>query len=99
MRSALMMYIVAGILSAFAASPMYRPGQEYRTTTSAAYEVSIQKNGRIDVNLTGGDPVFLDAQQMIWLEGEAKAQPLSIDGRHTARQEVSDRLGKGQGMV
>lgn len=99
MRSALVMYIVAGILSAFAAGPMYRPGQEYRTTTSAAYEVSIQKNGRIDVNLTGGDAVFLNAQPMIWFEGEEEARPLSIDGRHTARQEVSDRLGKGQGMV
>jgi alpha-galactosidase len=83
----------------FAAPPLYRPAQEYRSTSAASYSVSIQKNGRIDVTLATGDPVFMNAYPMIWFEGEEAPVPISIDGRHTTRQEVNDQLGKGQGVV
>ena len=93
--------IVAAMLAldAFAAAPMYRPAQEYRTTSAASYEVAIQKNGRLDVTLATGDPAFMNVYPMIWFEGEEAPEPLRIDGRHTSRQGVNDHLGKGQGMV
>lgn len=100
-----MMKYGAGVLVLFAlsssglAAPLYRPAQEYRTTTAASYEVGIQKNGRIDVTLPTGDPVFMNVYPMVWFDGETAPEPMRTDGRHTAREEVNDRLGKGQGVV
>lgn len=85
--------------SAGIAAPMYRPSQEYRTTTASTYEVRIQKNGRLDVTLATGEPVFMNVYPMVWLEGEEAPEPLRTDGRSTAREEVNDRLGKGQGVA
>ncbi len=95
------MGIVMIVLSVqvLAASPMYRPAQEYRTTTAASYEIAIQKNGRIDVTLRTGDPVFMNVYPMIWFADEDEPEPLATDGRYTTREEVNDRLGKGQGVV
>lgn len=87
------------LIASASAAPLYRPAQEYRTTSASSYEVGIQKNGRIDVTLPTGDPVFMNVYPMIWFEGEDAAKPLRIDGRYTTRQDVNDRLGKGQGVV
>ena len=48
---------------ALAVKPLYRPAQEYRTTSSDLYEISVQKNGRVDVNLIAGPhlPVIANA--------------------------------------
>lgn len=90
---------VFSIAGSVAAAPLYRPAQEHRTVTAASYQVSIQKNGRVDVTLNTGDPAFMNVYPMIWFEGEDSPEPLQIDGRHTSYQEVSDRLGNGQGMI
>jgi len=76
----------------------YRPGQEYKTVTTDQYEISVQKNGRTDVNLVSRAPVFSNAYPMIWLEGEEAPRPMAIDGRWSERQGVNDPLGEGNGI-
>lgn len=76
----------------------YRPGREFRTINTDIYEVSVQKNGRTDVRLVTREPLFDNAYPMVWLEGEEAPQPLTIDGRSTAREGVKTALGEGQGM-
>ncbi|HRK36645.1 MAG TPA: alpha-galactosidase, partial [Candidatus Hydrogenedentes bacterium] len=76
-----------------------RPKEELRTITAGSYAVSIQKNGKVNVLRNQNDLVFELAQPMIWLEGEEKAVPLQIAGRMSGRDDVSDALGKGQGMT
>ena len=77
----------------------YRPGQEFRTLNSDLYEVSIQKNGRVDLELPSGLAVFGNAFPMIWIEGEDGPTPLKLDGRLTGREAVNDRMGQGNGML
>ena len=78
---------------------MYRPGQEYRSLNTDYYQFAIQKNGRVDVALGSGEPVFLNAFPMVRLEGERSAEALKIDGRWSQRYEVDDVLGQGNGML
>ncbi len=77
----------------------YRPGQEYRSLNTDYYQLAIQKNGRIDVALSSGDIVFLDAFPMVRFEGDEKPEALKIDGRWSQRYEVDDALGRGNGML
>lgn len=77
----------------------YRPGREYRSVSAAAYSLSIQKSGRLDVTLSNGEPVFENAYPMVWLDGEREPRILPVDGRWSGREEVNNRLGRGQGMV
>ncbi|MFA6243214.1 MAG: alpha-galactosidase [Candidatus Hydrogenedentales bacterium] len=76
-----------------------RAHKEYRSTSAASYVAIVQKNGQVNIDLTSGDPVFTNVYPMVWLDGEEKAAALPISGKQTARQEVNDRLGKGQGMA
>ncbi len=95
----------AALLLALAASSTvpaqftYRPGQEYRSLNTDYYELAIQKNGRIDVALSSGETVFLDAFPMVRFEGDEKPEALKIDGRWSQRYEVNDALGRGNGML
>jgi hypothetical protein len=91
--------VIAAAVTVDAAPLMYRPGREYRTINTGSYEVVFQKNGCLGVNLLSGEPVFRGACPMIWFEGKEGPEPLEIDGRWSMRQEVNDRLGKGQGML
>ena len=77
----------------------YRPGQEYRSLNTDYYELAIQKNGRIDVELSSGQSVFLDAFPMVRFEGDKRPEALKIDGRWSQRYEVDDPLGRGNGML
>ena len=77
---------------------MYRPGQEYRSLNTGAYEIGIQKSGRVDVGLTTGQGIFLNAFPMVWIDGEDKPEAARLDGRMSNRFEVNDALGRGQGM-
>lgn len=79
--------------------PLYRPSKEYRTINTDVYEISVQKNGRIDVNAPSGLPFFNNACPMILLDGEETPKALPVDPRFTGRMEVNDRLGKGQGLA
>jgi len=86
-------------VAAWCAPLQYRPGREFRTVNTDLYEVSIQKNGRTDVTLAPGEPVFENACPMVWLDGEKEPEPLIVDGRWTGRMDVNDLLGKGQGLM
>ena len=77
----------------------YRPGQEFRSLNTDAYEFAIQKNGRLDVSLTSTTPVFLNAFPMYWKDGDDEPKPFKIDGRFSQRYKVDDPLGEGQGMI
>lgn len=94
--------LLASLLSvqfAWGGMLMYRPGQEYRTINAAAYELIIQKAGRVDVHMMSEEPVFTSAFPMVWLDGDDTPRLLPVDGRMSAREAVNDPLGEGQGMV
>lgn len=77
----------------------YRPGREFRSLNTEAYEISVQRNGRLDVLLANGEPVFTNVFPMVWFDQEDKPVLLSVDGRYSQRFEVNNRLGRGQGMI
>ncbi|GMW00703.1 MAG: hypothetical protein AMXMBFR84_18400 [Candidatus Hydrogenedentota bacterium] len=83
------------------AAPLYRPGQELRTVSGGSYEVSVQKNGRLDINLLSGPstPIVANVLPMVWFDGEEYPEPLELEGRFSERQAVNDRLGEGQGII
>ena len=89
--------VIASAIS-FGDALMYRPGQEYRSLNSGSYEIGIQKNGRLDVGFSTGEPVFLNAFPMVWVDGEKEAKAARLDGRLSNRFEVNDAMGRGQGM-
>lgn len=95
--SALAVLLVAQ--AAWGGALLYRPGREFRTITTASYELKVQKNGRVDITLTSGEPVFQNAFPMVWLEGEGAHRPLAVEGRWSLRQPVSDPLGQGHGVA
>lgn len=93
--------LIALLLSLFipcAAAQLYRPQQEKRTVTAETFEILVQKNGQIDVNLRNEAPVIDNAYPAIQLQGQ-KLKSLPIEWRRTARTAVSDALGQGQGFV
>ncbi|MDX9975231.1 MAG: alpha-galactosidase [FCB group bacterium] len=67
--------------------------------SAAKYQLSVQKNGRLNISLTSGAPVFQDVYAMVWIEGEEEPRALEFDWRGSRREAVHDRLGEGQGMV
>jgi hypothetical protein len=81
------------------AGPLYRPGQEQRTVTASTYQISVQKNGRIDVLLLNGEPVFSNAYPAVLIEGEGEWMELDIASRYTFRERVNDVLGDGQALI
>ncbi|HPA05506.1 MAG TPA: hypothetical protein PLB67_13785, partial [Candidatus Hydrogenedentes bacterium] len=91
--------LLALAISGCQTSPVYRPGQEYRTINAAEYEIAIQKNGRVDVLLRSGQVVLANAQPMVWYAEEDAPELLPVLGRLTVREQVNDRLGQGQGML
>ncbi|MDQ1256575.1 MAG: Alpha-galactosidase [Candidatus Hydrogenedentes bacterium] len=76
-----------------------RQGKKFRTITTTTSEVAIRKNGRLDVTLTSGQPIFVNVAPMVWFDGEDEPEALEIDGRRTARRLVKDPLGEGHGML
>jgi len=77
----------------------YRPGREFRSLNTDAYEISVQRNGRLDVVLANGESVFTNAFPMVWFDQEKKPELMTVDGRWSQRFEVNNRLGRGQGMM
>lgn len=86
------------ILPAHAQLLQYKPGREYRSLNTASYEISIQKNGRLDIALASGAPVFLNVFPMIQKAKDKEPKAIRLDGRYSQRFEVNDALGRGQGM-
>ena len=76
-----------------------RGSKEFRTLNTDIYEVSVQKNGRTDLKFISGEPIFDNICPAIVLEDEKTSRPLAVDGRYTARIEVNDRLGQGNGFA
>ncbi|MGI6461214.1 MAG: alpha-galactosidase [Candidatus Hydrogenedentales bacterium] len=91
--------VLVGIGWGCQTSPVYRPGQEFRTINAAEYEIVVQKNGRVNVLLRSGQVILANAQPMVWYEKDSNPKPLPVLGRLTAREQVNDRLGQGQGML
>jgi hypothetical protein len=77
----------------------YRTGLEYRSLNTDAYEIAIQKNGRLDIAHASGEVIFLDAYPMLWIDGEKKPERFKLDGRFSQRYQVNDLLGEGHGML
>ncbi len=94
-----LLFLALGMTSVVYAQFAYRPGQEYRSLNTDYYQLAIQKNGRIDVALSSGQSVFLDAFPMVRFEGKRSAEALKVDGRWSQRYEVDDALGRGNGML
>lgn len=94
-----LLFLALGMTSVVYAQFTYRPAQEYRSLNTDYYQFAIQKNGRIDVALSSGQPVFLDAFPMVHIEGKRSAEALKVDGRWSQRYEVDDALGQGNGML
>lgn len=86
-------------LDAGAQGLSYRPGREFRSLNTESYEIAVQKNGRLDVVLANGEPVFTNVFPMVWFEQKDAPKLLTVDGRYSQRFEVNDRLGQGQGML
>ncbi len=78
---------------------LYRPGQTLRTMSTDDCDISINKNGAVDVRLTAGLPVFEDARPMVWMDGEDAPKPMSLSGRASTRFSFKDQLGEGNGMA
>lgn len=76
-----------------------RGKKELRTTSAGSYQLSVQKNGRVSVLLSSEEAVFENAGPMIWFEGENAPRAIDVAGRESGREDVSDALGKGQGMT
>ena len=74
------------------------PSPEHRTINTERYELSIQRGGMADVQLSGGAPLFENVRPAVWLEGEDAPTPFRLDGEDTMREGVDDPLGMGQGM-
>lgn len=99
-RLVLIISLIAGIFAvdSHTQNISLRPGREFRSLNTSDYEIAIQRNGRVDVALSSGEPVFTNVFPMVWFEGEDKPERLTVDGRYSARIDVNDRLGRGQGM-
>ncbi len=92
--------VCAGLLLAsMQACALYRPAQEWRSITTPAYEVIIQKNGRVDVCFSSGVPVFDNALPAIRFAGKDRWERLKIAGRASQRTLVQDALGEGKGTM
>ena len=92
--TALVLLSLCGVVDA----QLYRPQQERRTVTTETYELVIQRNGQVDINLRNLAPVFDNARPAVQLAGRA-IQPLPVDWRRTNRANVQDALGQGQGFT
>lgn len=80
-------------------SAQFGRSREFRSINTVAYELSVQRNGRLDIALASGVPVFDDAFPMVQLVGERRPTLLDVDGRFSQRYAVRDPLGEGQGMI
>jgi len=98
-RIGLSITVVFASSVSWAAPLHYRPAKGYRTISTDVYEVSVRKNGPVDITLVSGELVFANVYPMVWFEGDARPKPLAISGKSTARQVANDPLGQGQGMV
>ena len=72
------------------------PSHEERTLNTDQYEIAIQRNGRTDVTLVSGVPIFTDVVPMVWFDGEEKPSELDISGIATQRGIVRSPIGEGQ---
>jgi hypothetical protein len=77
----------------------FLPERTIRTVNTDLYEVYVQRNGGASVHLVTGAKVFENVFPMVQREGDALPKPVAVDGRFTARLEVKDALGQGQGLV
>ncbi len=102
MRRWLLIFISMEILLTLSPTSVwaqFRGEKEVRTINTDVYEVSVQKNGRTDIKSPDGSFFFDNAFPQVVHEKEGEYEPLPINGRFTIREEVNDRLGKGQGIV
>ncbi len=96
----LLLVLAAALIAPTArAGAMYRPGQEQRTVSASTFQISVQKNGRIDVSLLNGERMFINAFPAILFEGETEWTELDIASRYTFRERVNDVLGQGQAII
>ncbi len=78
---------------------LFSRSKEARSTSAASYEVILLKNGQVNVQHTPNDLIFENARPMIWIDGEDAPRPLPVNDIASRRNDVSDSLGKGQGIT
>lgn len=86
-------------LDAAEAAPLFHPDKTYRSVSTDLYEVTMQKNGFVDVSSVLGPQFFNNAIPRVELAGETKTKDLQVDPRFQERTEVNDPLGEGQGVT
>lgn len=80
-------------------APNFGGKKEVLTINTDQYEVSVQKNGRVDLRTPGGAHIFDDIVPLARVAGEEKDRVLRTRWQESARSMISDALGEGQGFV
>ncbi len=76
-----------------------RSRREYISINTDVYEVSVQRDGAINIYNVGGAPLFNRMQARIRYADEEQLRHLNTDPGNATRFQVHDRLGQGQGLV
>ncbi|NUM52819.1 MAG: alpha-galactosidase [Candidatus Hydrogenedentes bacterium] len=73
--------------------------KDARGTSAGSYEVTLLNSGQANVQHSSRNPIFENARPMIWFDGEVAPAPLPVSGNVSKRNDISDALGKGQGLT
>ncbi len=95
----LLLYLFVSVLVSLPAAAQFRPSKEWRTINTDQYEISVQKNGRTDLKFVSGVPIFENAFPAVRYADDSEIAPLPIRAQASARQEVHDKLGSGNGLA
>lgn len=98
LSKAVLVYGMAALATGTSGAGMFRDVTQHRTITTSAYEVSIRRNGEVDINTTQGVPLVSHACALVHLEGEKRPDLLKFSTPGSTRISVSDRLGEGHGV-
>lgn len=86
--------------AAFGADPPNFGGKkEVLTINTDQYEVSIQKNGDLDLRDLSGKHFFDNVTPLVRVVGEEKERVLNTRWQESGRSMISDALGEGQGII
>lgn len=80
-------------------APNFGPRKEVLTINTDQYEVSVQKNGRVDVRTPAGAHIFDNVAPLARITGEEKERVLRTRWQESARSMINDPLGEGQGLI
>lgn len=86
--------------AAYAADPPnFGSKKEVLTINTDQYEISVQKNGVVDLRDLNGAHIFDNIVPMVRVAGEEKDRVLRTRWQQSARALIDDALGEGQGLI